>query len=81
MSKNESEQEIRDRRNKEFDRKLQLGIPIGEPKYPDYVELRDARGTIKKLLADNAKLIAELIESEAQIMRLQKEVDWWMTHA
>ena len=69
----ESMQEIRDRRQKEFDRKLQLGIPIEQPKYPAYVELMDARGTIKKLLADNAMLIAEVIESEAQIKKLQED--------
>jgi len=82
MNKNEETfAEIRARREREFEAKLLQGTPMEQPKYPAYVELMDLKGTVKKLLADNALLISETIESEAQIKKLQKEVDWWETHA
>jgi hypothetical protein len=69
----ETKQEICDRRQKEFDRKLQLGIPIEQPKYPAYVELMDAKDTIKKLTADLIEAIGMVLDKEVQIKRLQKE--------
>ena len=71
----ESFAEIRARREREFDAKLAIGIPIEQPKYPAYVELMDLKGVNKKLLADNAYLIAKVIELERQIKKLQEKCE------